>query len=432
MKRRALVCVLLTACSEGPAPPLPVPEPTAPRRGRVERSQTVDTVLVTIETTRADRVGPLYGHPRDTFPKLSRRAASGRTYTRAFANSSWTLPSIASLYTGLSPIEHGVHRVDQQLPVEVSTLGEHLHAQGVQAAFFGVNPVFVVDRGLADGFDHWQAEVGWSAGRLNQSAISWLDQHRDVSKPLFLHIHYFDPHCPYIPPDAVQVWPALTPTGRAVPANRFDELGGCYGISKPDGTPELDVDVYLDRYDRELLAVDDQLDRLLTRLAERGVLGPEDRLIVTSDHGEAFWEHDDYGHSHTLWGETTHVPLIVWDASGEGVVQDPVGLADLFVGLRSPRGPVRPELHSAGIVQHTTAFGPEWTAAISASDKWMSDGTRVWTGSPTHDPLDTRVIEHDAAPPAMLRNARARARSAPPLAPSDEERELLRALGYSF
>ena len=395
---------------------------------------TSDTVLVTIETTRADRVGPLYGHTRDTFPHLSTRARTGRVYSRAFANSSWTLPSITSLYTGLSPLEHGVQGVEQRLDDGIDTLGERLRSAGYQSAFFGVNPVFKVDRGLARGFDHWQAEVGWPAGRLNQSVVQWLDQSRDTTRPLFLHIHYFDPHCPYIPPAAVVLEPTTAPASeRQVPIHRFEELGGCYGLEKDDGTPELRVDAYLDRYDRELRAVDDQLERLLQRLQERGLLGPEDRLVITSDHGEAFWEHDDYGHSHTLWGETTHIPLVIWDGDSTAPSAEPVSLAGLYRGLSTPGAAIRPEQEEGPILQHTSATGTTWKAIIQDGTKWMTDGHTTWTTDVATDPGDRMPIRAtltDRKPP--LPTVWDASVSAPRLVPTSEEQELLRALGYSF
>ena len=395
---------------------------------------TVDTVLVTIETTRADRVGPLYGHGRATFPLLSARARSGRVYARAYAASSWTLPSIVSIYTGRSPIEHGVESIDREISPEHETIGASLHRGGVQAAFFGVNPVFVVDRGLADGFDHWQAEVGWHAGRLNQAVFTWLDEHRNPTQPLFLHVHYFDPHCPYIPPRNSQVEPPMARSGREVPMDRLEEMGGCYRIDRPDGTPERDLDVYLDRYDRELRAVDHALDRLLQRLTEYGLLGPEDRLVVTADHGEAFWEHDDYGHSHTLWAETVRVPLVIWDGDGAGMVDEPTGLTALHQGLRTtdPDSPIRPE-RGGPIVQSTKAAGVPWVSVITRNSRWISDGTRAWSTEPASDPGDLVLTEVPPSPePAALVQERAQAQVAPPLQPTAEEQALLRALGYSL
>jgi len=210
-------------------------------------------------------------------------------------------------------------------------------------------------------------------------------------------------------------------------------MGGCYGIERGPSEPELNLDVYLDRYDRELRSIDEQLDRLLIRLQERGIGGPEDRVVVTADHGEAFWEHDDYGHSHTLWGETTWVPLIVWDAGGTGEVSDVVGLDALFGGLQTTPAVIRPEITARPVVQHTAATGTTWTAFIGKSSKWMTNGTSVWTGSPQDDPLDEHTQSSTTMPrPTGLTEQIERQTTAPPLRPSETERELLRALGYSF
>ncbi|HCH64663.1 MAG TPA: hypothetical protein DFR83_17785 [Deltaproteobacteria bacterium] len=442
MKRRCAVG-LWSAFSCAPSAPesdatvssSPVSSVPAPRQKASHgAAKTIDTILVTIETTRADRVGPLYGHRRDTFPRLSERARSGRVYTRAYAASSWTLPSIVSIYTGRSPLEHGVESIDRQLSTEQETIGQLLNDNGVQSAFFGVNPVFVVDRGLADGFDHWQAEVGWHAGRLNQAVFDWVEHKRNPSQPLFLHVHYFDPHCPYIPPRNTSVEPPMLPTGRTVPENRLEEMGGCYRIDQADGTPERNLDVYLDRYDRELRAVDFALERLLQRLAEYGLVGAEDRLVVTADHGEAFWEHDDYGHSHTLWAETVRVPLVIWDRDGPGQVDEPTGLTHLFHGLRAKEhdAPIRPE-QGGPIIQSTKAAGVPWVSVITPQQRWISDGTQAWSTHPASDPADLDLTAvSNASEPAPLRKARNAAQAAPPLQPNAEEQELLKALGYSF
>ena len=448
---RARLLLLLagwgTACTGAPPPPTSAPPnsqvhgargPSAAgsRGPRPGGSKVSDTVLITIETSRADRVGPLHPGARQTAPLLSARAATGRVYRRAYASSSWTLPSMVSIYTGLSPIEHTVDRIERQLPADVETLGDRLSVRGHQAAFFGVNPVFTVDRGLARGFEAWQAEVGWPAGQLNQAVLEWVDRERDPGRPLFLHVHYFDPHCPYIPAAGVAVVPDLVPSARQVPADRVDELGGCYGLEAADGTVERDVDVYLDRYDRELRAVDTAVDRLLTRLAERGIGGAEDRVVVTADHGEAFWEHDDYGHSHTLWAETTWVPLVVWDGHGAGAIDAPIGLFELFDGLTRPHDePVLPLLAAAHrpVVQATSAGDRPWVGVIAGGRKWLSDGVSAWQTDPQHDPLDEALEPADPLrPPGPLEEARAAARPPVELTPSDEERDRLRALGYSL
>jgi len=411
----------VSACSGAPAPVASGPRP--------------NIVLVTIETTRADHVGPLYGHEQPTFPKLSARAASGMVYTRAFSASSWTLPSIVSIYTGLSPLQHTVDRIERQVPeLDRPLLGHALESRGYEVAFFGVNPVFSVDRGLAADRAHWQPEVGWPAGRLNQAVIAWLDQRKTPQQPLFLHVHYFDPHCPYIPPDRAlaQVSPPSVSPG-TVPSERFAEMGGCYGIDKADGSPELELSTYHHRYDAELRAVDESLDRLLVRLAERGIGGPSDLLVVTSDHGEAFWEHDDYGHSHTLWGETTWVPLVVWGA-GQGRSTEPVSLTGLYGSLLAAAGlAATPTLaESRSFSQGTEAGGSPWKAWVSDGQKWMTDGEHAWTTDVRADPLDSRPAEAAMALPAELQAVLDKAVTPVPLQPTDEERERLRALGYTL
>jgi len=418
---RGLSGLILVACTPDVEPVSAGPRP--------------DILLVTIETTRADHVGPLYGYDRATFPRLSERSRSAMVYTRAFSASSWTLPSVSSIYTGLSPLQHTVDRFERQLPdLDRPLLGEALSAQGYQVAFFGVNPVFTVDRGLASGVSHWQAEVGWPAGQLNQSVFAWMDQQRDATKPLFLHVHYFDPHCPYTPPDRARLSIGDLKTGLGtVPSTRFHELGGCYGLQQADGSPELDLGVYHRRYDAELRAVDESLERLRVRLSAHGVGGAEDLVVVTADHGEAFWEHDNYGHSHSLWGETTWVPLVVWGA-GQGTHEQPVSLTGIYGTVLGAAGvDSTPTLDTeGGFAQGTIAGGAPWLAWIEGGQKWMTNGSRSWQTDVSTDPLDASAVPTATSMPAGLRAHLTSAATPAPLVPTDEERGRLRALGYSL
>ena len=219
---------------------------------------------------------------------------------------------------------------------------------------------------------------------------------------------------------------------RQVPVARAHELGGCYGLEDDAGEVILDVETYVRRYDAELRSVDHAVDHLLRRLSERGLT---DVVVVTSDHGEAFWEHDDYGHSHTLWGETTWVPLVHWGPLADaGQPGDTVGLVGLYGSILGAAGvAAHPTLAdtAGGFVQSTDAAGAPWRALVRGEDKWMTDGVRVWHSDVGTDPLDARAERVDAAP--ALDVVLGRAVPAPVLLqPTEEEAERLRALGYLF
>jgi arylsulfatase A-like enzyme len=266
---------------------------------------------VTLDTTRADHVGA-YGYRHVDTPSLDALAAEGVRYERATASSPLTLPSHATLLTGLLPPRHGVRANGVHvLADEARTLAELLGDAGYEtAAFVGA---FVLDSrfGLAQGFDRYDDDLSEGtrpsrytyaqrdAGRVTEAALAWL---AESGEPFFLWVHYFDPHAPYAPPG-------------------FDPKA----VRVPFRTP----------YDAEIGFADSQLARLLGALATAG----RDRrtlVAVTADHGEALLEHGEATHGLFVYEATLRVPLLVRfpDRRRAGtVVSAPVSLADLMPSL---------------------------------------------------------------------------------------------------
>jgi len=323
----------LAGCSEPPPPaaaPAAVPAPAATPAPVSATDRPPDITFVVVDTLRADRLH-LYGAVRPTSPALDALALDAVVFDRAYAPSPWTLPSVASILTGLGPAAHTVTETDHRLPQEVETLAERLGAAGYETAFFGVNPYLNPVRGLDQGFETYQGLEGLAGASLNQRITGFL-RTREGGRPLFLVVHYFEPHCPYEPPPALAAALAavpLVPTGRSVDAGTWEGLPDCYKVTDAEGQPQLDVDAWLEAYDAEVLQADGLVGELLEALRASGRY--DDALIaVAGDHGESFWERGGYGHGATLDEEVVRVPLVVRTPGGGAArVAAPVSLTGL-------------------------------------------------------------------------------------------------------
>ena len=255
-------------------------------------------LLITIDTLRADALGA-YDPQRTHSPRLDALAAEGVLFEQCLTSSPSTLPSHASILTGLHLYAHGV-RSNQgyTLPPEARTLTEVLRAEGYVTAAEVATTVIERQKGLAQGFGRYRdvfspgvtlkAALKRSGGETERltfperdaaditgHGIRFLREHRDT--PFFLWLHYFDPHAPYLPP--------------AEFAGRFPE------------SP----------YHAEVAYADQQVGRVVDALQALG-LADRTLLIVTSDHGEALGEHGEGTHSFFVYDSTMRVPLLFWGA----------------------------------------------------------------------------------------------------------------------
>ena len=243
-------------------------------------------VLVTLDTTRADRIGAFGGTTVPT-PNLDRLAREGTIALDATSQVPLTLPSHASILTGRYPASHGVHHNGiYRLRGDEETIAEHLSASGFDTAGFVASYVLNRGFGTEQGFEVYDDvevnryalgrdqvfEAQRTADEVNARVFPWLDAHR--GKRFFLWVHYYDPHEPYDPPEK----PGRTLQG-----------GG---------------------YDREISYVDACLGDLVEKLRETGVL---DRalLVIAGDHGEGLGEHGENTHGLFLYEGTLHVPLLL-------------------------------------------------------------------------------------------------------------------------
>jgi arylsulfatase A-like enzyme len=278
-------------------------------------------LLITLDTTRTDHLS-CYGYHRQTTPNLDRLAREGQVFERCYAVSSWTLPTHASLFTGLYPSTHGAHFSESgeisledilfsgndsvnrwyladRLPDDALTLAEILRNAGYTTGGVGSGPWLKPVFGLDQGFDFYDCRVhsprGRRADRVNPLALRFIRRHAD--RPFFLFLNYFDPHDPREPPAAFMF--KFFPKSRAHEARSDPETAEAFIIA---------------RYDAEIFFVDLQIGLVLDALRRLDIYD-NTCIIVVNDHGEHLGDHDLWGHGHSLFEGVVRSPMIVkWPA----------------------------------------------------------------------------------------------------------------------
>ncbi len=256
------------------------------QRGKVEvrREPGLNVLLVTLDTTRADRLG-CYGYAGAKTPNLDALAARGVRFAEAYAPVPLTLPSHASILTGTDPCVHGVRNNGSYvLAPERTTLAEILKGRGyATAAFvasFSVDSRFGLDQGFDVYDDNFQEGAPFKALNAERKAeqvyevfAGWLD--KAPKEPFLAWVHFFDPHAPYAPPSPYR-----------------EEFAG-----RP--------------YDGEVSYMDYLFGAVMKKLRERGFLA-RTVIAVAGDHGEGFGEKGESGHGVFLYDETLRVPLLLY------------------------------------------------------------------------------------------------------------------------
>jgi len=390
---------------------------------------------VTVDTVRADHLGS-YGYGAAVTPFLDRLAGEGVRFDAVSSTVPLTLPSHATMLSGLLPLHHGLRNNGVgALPAGTGTLATLLAGNHYRTgAFVGA---FVLDGrfGLKPGFEVYDDEiprdpkagVSLEAERPGREvvdrALAWLARKDD--RPFFLWVHLYDAHAPYNPPPA---WAARHP-----------------------GRP----------YDGEISEVDEQVGRLLAALDERGIAG-RTVVAVVADHGESLGEHGELTHGLLLYEPTLHVPLIL-RAPGRlapRVVRAPVSLVDLAptlaglvghafsgpslkprdgrdlaVDLLAGREPGAAEVYAES--QYPTIFGWSPLAALRRRELKYISAPRPELYDLAKDPKETtNLLDRGPAGPAQgfaarLAEIETGAVAAPTLSADAETRSRLASLGYA-
>jgi len=301
-----------------------------------------DIVLVVVDTLRADHVG-VYGSARPTTPHIDALAGEGSYFRRAYAQSSWTLPSMTSLLTGLLPHQHRVgrdpadERLFGRLAPEIPTLAERLGAAGYARAAFVNNTFLAPEFGLARGFEDYDYRGASkaalrSADETVSAAVSWVEGRR---RPFFLLVHFMEPHLFYDPPAGVRgTFTGDGPAPVEVPFGSTAAIARLARLARTDAAAgRVQLEYVEALYDEEILSVDRAIGRLVEALRSRSRW---DRtvVVVTADHGEELFDHGGFEHGHTLYGELVRVPLVVRGPGlARGAVDGVVQHVDVVRGL---------------------------------------------------------------------------------------------------
>jgi arylsulfatase A-like enzyme/Flp pilus assembly protein TadD len=408
-KRPLAVLALLGACACGGE--------------RVARTPDANVLLVTLDTTRADRIGA-WGHAAARTPSLDGLAREGIRFSRAYSSIPLTLPAHAALMTGTPPPVHGVRdNGGFFLGDDRTTLAEVLRASGRATAAFVAAFVLNHHWGIAQGFDHYDDAFGpddpAAAADLHRQrdgaevadrAIAWLDGNR--GRPFFAWLHFYDAHWPYEPKG---------------------ELARTFA-SAP--------------YDGEIAYADAQLGRVLDHLRDLGVY-ENTLIVVTADHGEGLGEHGEPDHGIFAYDSTLHVPLVVRlpGATRRGVVDDTARDIDVMptildaLGLETPAGVagtslLRPAERPAYAESFYVRFHYGWHEVTALREgRWkLVDLPRAELYDLESDPgeLDNVADVHPERVAEMRAALRERASASPPRPQAIDPEALarLQALGY--
>jgi arylsulfatase A-like enzyme len=350
-------------------------------------------VLISLDTLRADAVSG-FGAPPDTTPNLAAFAAESVAFETAVAASHHTAPSHATMLTGFSPFVHGVaigtQRKLWRIPDTLPTLPEVLRDAGYATVGFTDGVQLLPDNGFARGFDTYDHRTISLDGKLDDIS-AWLDEHGE--QPFFMFAHTYRAHQPYrAPADLVRpliadydgVYKQATVevselTHSAVMGSGPDRDFTAYGkLSGKRAETDADKAFLHELYLAGVTGTDREFQRFLDVLDEHGVL-ERAIVVVTSDHGEAFFEHGLDSH-YDVFDEVLRVPLIVRLPDGEGAGRrvaesmPSVNLVPTLLELVGAESEVRTEGRSVagvltgGSMQDEPAFAAWW----ASGDQWPS------------------------------------------------------------
>ena len=245
-------------------------------------------LVLCVDTLRADQLGA-YGAAPSLTPNLDRLAGESVVFERAHAAASWTLPSVAAVFTGLCPSSTRLWTFETRLADSYSTLAERLESAGFTTHGVASHVFFDANYGLQQGFDsfddelcHRKGEAGWrevTSPEVAGRAVRWLEERgrSNAREPWMLFAHFFDPHLPYVDHHS----------GVAPAPEEFA------------------------RYRSEIAFTDVHVGALLDALEKSGLAG-DTAVLFFSDHGESFLEHPPIQrHSYSLFEEELHVPLFL-------------------------------------------------------------------------------------------------------------------------
>lgn len=282
-------------------------------------------ILITVDTLRRDSLST-YSPDTEIGTEIGALARDSVVFEDAYTSAPWTLPSLASIMTGLSPQVHNVNRKAPGFPMLPPTIADVLLEDGYVTAAFGANGLLSRQGSLERGFQEYDFPLGTPGSSLGRQFLTMivgretmlgqgLTEHitdlgerwvlANRNRDFFLWLHYMDPHDPYIPPREF-----VADTGKA-PSNRIGLTFDRRAIRNGETAfTERQKEWTRELYRSEVRYVDDRIGRFIRTLKSLDLY--DDSLIIfTTDHGEEFWEHENVDHGHTLYNELIAAPLFV-------------------------------------------------------------------------------------------------------------------------
>lgn len=266
-----------------------------------------NVLLITVDTFRGDRLGKVAEFGAVT-PRLDALAARGTTFENAYAPSSWTLPSMAAVMTGMYPSQSGAYDYRTRYGDDKVAIAETLQQQGYNTSAIVFSAYVQPRHGFGQGFETFR-HFGKSMRREEVSSpqiadlgIEWLEENHE--DPFFLFLHFFDPHYNYV---------SQGKTDLAAYSGPIRDNQDIYEIREiQDRLTQEDLATLQSIYDEEVHFTDHHIGRVLDALDRLG-LSDNTIVVFTSDHGEEFLEHGWIGHVKNIYKGMVHVPLIIVD-----------------------------------------------------------------------------------------------------------------------
>jgi arylsulfatase A-like enzyme/tetratricopeptide (TPR) repeat protein len=384
---------------------------SSPKSATPTHAERPSILLVTLDTTRADAIGPEAVNVET--PAFNALAARGRRFRQAYAAVPETLPSHLSMLSGLYPAGHGVHENARYAPATVKLLAERLKEAGYRTSAFVSSFALAKRFGTGRGFDVYDDTLANGSSERSSEATTdaaVADLSQAATGPRFIWVHYYDPHAPYAPPEPFK--------------------------SKYPKSPYLG----------EVAAMDAQLGRLVSAFEARiKVYGGPFAIVVAADHGEGLGDHGEAQHGQLLYQATMHVPLVLVGPGVTTSIEDgPVSTRRVFftvldwAGLGSEhslRGTDREVVLGEAMKPFLEYGWQPQTMAVAERYKSILAG-KVETYDVRRDPGETNNLGAGAVVPAGMRKALedypvpSPEAARPPDTLDEEAKRRLAALGY--
>lgn len=289
-----------------------------------------NVLLIIADALRPDHLG-CYGYNRATSPQIDKFAADSLIFENAWSNSPWTKPTMGTLFTSLYPTEHQAFYWTDDLSDKNLSLPEVFRNKNYATYAIQTNPCITETHNFKQGFKYYEEMVLEKAEIVTAHFNSWVKKHK--KKPFFAYLHYMDTHSPY---NAPREFSEIFGIKNNTPLNPGEFKTLDIRILNEIGLSQGDKNQLVSLYDGAIKYFDYNFKKIIDNLEKLGILD-NTIIILTSDHGEEFWEHGGFAHGHTLYNELLHIPLIIRYSSHLPAkhIKPHVQLLDLFPTILS-------------------------------------------------------------------------------------------------